>query len=228
MTLAVPVIRGLEEEGYAVDLAEDGIEGETRALSAVYDVLIIDWRLPRRDGRTLVERLRKQGYARPILMLTALRDVDHKVAGLDAGADDYLTKPFSFEELLARLRALHRRILAAPVAADLQAVHLHVGPLEVDTARRRVRYGQTALHLRTKEYQLLELLLRHQGKVLSRSIIAERIWGSVYEVTDNAIDVTVSSLRQKLSAAEANDGTVTIETVRGVGYALHVADETPS
>lgn len=226
MTLAGPVVRGLEEEGYAVDLAQDGVEGERRALSETYDVLIVDWRLPRMDGRTLVELLREKGYARPILMLTALRDVDHKVAGLDAGADDYLTKPFSFEELLARLRALLRRIpSAAPLAADLQPVHLNAGPLEMDTARRQVSYGQITLHLRTKEYQLLELLLRHQGEVLSRSIIAERIWGSVYEVTDNAIDVTVSGLRQKLSEASKDADAVIVETVRGVGYQLLVHPE---
>lgn len=229
MTLAGPVMRGLEEEGYVVDLAQDGVGGEVQALSETYDVLIIDWRLPRMDGRTLIERLRKQGYTQPILMLTALRDIDHKVAGLDAGADDYLTKPFSFEELLARLRALLRRIpLAAHVSADLQPVHLHVGPLEMDTARRLVSYEQTALHLRTKEYRLLELLLRHQGEVFSRSVIAEHIWGSIYDVTDNAIDVTVSGLRQKLTAAaRANPKTaydaVTVSTVRGVGYYLHVS-----
>ena len=230
MTLAGPVMRGLEEEGYFVDLAQDGVEGEVRALSEPYDVLLIDWRLPRMDGRTLIERLRKQGCTQPILMLTALRDVDHKVAGLDAGADDYLTKPFSFEELMARLRALLRRV-PLTASAHLQPVHLHAGPLEMDTARRRVRYGQTTLQLRTKEYQLLELLLRHQGAVLSRSVIAERIWGSVYDVTDNAIDVTISGLRQKLAAAEPQNGTVTVETIRGVGYALHVTDpppETPS
>ncbi|MFQ5568142.1 MAG: response regulator transcription factor [Rhodothermales bacterium] len=223
MTLAGPVMRGLEEEGYTVDLAQDGLDGEARALNETYDVLIIDWRLPRLDGRTLIERLRKQGYTRPILMLTALRDVDHKVAGLDAGADDYLTKPFSFEELMARLRALLRCHPApAPLPADLRPVHLHTGPLEIDTARRQVFYKQTPLPLRTKEYLLLELLLRHQGRVLSRSVIAERIWGSVYDVTDNAIDVTVSGLRQKLSAADPVQGGVTVETVRGVGYYLRV------
>ena len=229
MTLAVPVMRGLEEEGYAVDLAQDGVEGKTRALNETYDVLIIDWRLPRMDGRTLVERLREHGYARPILMLTALRDIDYKIAGLDAGADDYLTKPFSFEELLARLRALLRRIpLTASVG--LQPVHLHAGPLEMDTARRRVRYNQSTLHLRTKEYQLLELLLRRQGEVLSRSVIAERVWGSVYDVTDNAIDVTVSGLRQKLNAASKDAQGVSVETVRGVGYTLRstAAADTPS
>lgn len=224
MTLAVPVMRGLEEEGYTVDLAQDGVAGEVQALSATYDVLIVDWRLPRKDGRTLVEQLRERGYTRPILMLTALRDVDHKVAGLDAGADDYLTKPFSFEELLARLRALLRRIPSmTPLAADYQPVHLSAGSLEMDTARRQVRYNQVPLSLRAKEYQLLELLMRHRGEVLSRSVIAERVWGSVYDVTDNAIHVTVSGLRQKLSEASPDRETVTVETVRGVGYVLRTA-----
>ena len=187
--LAGPLRRGLEEEGYSVDLAEDGVTGEARALDDNYDLLLVDWRLPRRDGVTLVRRLRSQGYLQPILMLTARRGIDDKVAGLDAGADDYLTKPFSYEELLARVRALLRRKVSETQSLDnVQQVRLHLGDLEMDTSRRLVAIGQTPLQLRTKEYALLELLLRHSGHVLSRSVIAERVWGSVYDVTDNAID----------------------------------------
>jgi DNA-binding response OmpR family regulator len=221
MTLAGPVKRGLEEHGYVVDLAHDGVEGEDRALSNEYDMLLVDWRLPRMDGLTLIGRLRTQGYSQPILMLTARRAIDDKVAGLDTGADDYLTKPFSFEELLARIRALLRRGPAETHNLEgLQPVHLQLGGIAVDTSRRRVTVGQAPLQLRMKEYMLLELLLRYQGQVLSRSVIAERIWGSLYAVTDNAIDVTVSGLRQKLAAFGPTQTRVVLETVRGVGYSL--------
>ena len=221
-SLSGPVARGLQEEGYTVDLAADGAQGLQKALAGSYDVLIIDWRLPGMDGRTLIEHLRMAGQRTPILMLTAMRDIDHRVAGLDAGADDYLTKPFSFEELLARLRALRRRAMDAP-AANLQPVHLQVGPLKMDTARREVRLKRQPLTLRMKEYLLLELLMRRTEEVVTRTMIAERVWGSPFEVTDNAIDVTVSGLRQKL--AEVQEGrhdqsTVEVETVRGVGYRL--------
>src|SRR5690625_4859297 len=131
--LAATVKRGLEEEGYTVDVASDAVEGEAKALSNAYDAFVVDWRLPRGGGKTLVERLRAEGRSEPVLMLTALRDVDHRVAGLEAGADDYLPKPFAFEELVARLRALHRR----PPLVQQERV-LQAGPLVTDTERRRV------------------------------------------------------------------------------------------
>ena len=234
--LADALRRGLEEEGYTVDVAADAPEGERRALAHAYDALVVDWRLPGGDGRTIVERVRAAGSAVPILMLTALDDVEHRVAGLDAGADDYLAKPFAFEELLARLRALARR---PPRLAD--AARLDAGPLRLDATRRRVtverahdggteRGEPLLLNLRPKEYDLLELLLRHAGATLARAVIAERVWGEAPYVTDNALDVTVSGLRQKLADALAEahaervPGAPRIETVRGVGYRLVTGD----
>ncbi len=219
--LAASLRRGLEEEGYTVDHAPDAVEGEEAALANAYDAFIVDWRLPRGDGMTLVRRLRAAGRSEPVLMLTALGDVEHRVAGLDAGADDYLAKPFVFEELLARLRALLRR---PPLAQQEPA--LRVGPLQVDPERRRVTLegarSTTALDLRPKEYDLLRLLLRHPEAVLSRTVIAERVWGDPRFVSDNALDRTVSGLRQKLAEARATAGAEgpEIETVRGVGYRL--------
>jgi DNA-binding response OmpR family regulator len=218
--ISAPVRRGLEEEGYAVTVEADGQRGLAEALVGDYDGLVVDWRLPSLDGRTLVERLRAGGVGTPVLLLTALGDIEYRVAGLDAGADDYLAKPFSFEELLARLRALLRRSRSSPEAGPgLQPVHLRLGRLHLDAARRTARVGDGAdLGLRDKEFRLLELLLRHAGEVVSRTRIAERVWGSVFEVTDNAIDITASGLRQRL--AEATPTGVRFETVRGVGYRL--------
>ncbi len=226
--VAGPIKRGLEEEGYLVDWTTNGEDGLTEALAGPYDVLVVDWRLPGMDGRTLVERLRGEGSPTPVLMLTALQDVDHRVAGLDAGADDYLTKPFSFEELLARLRALTRRAKQEEASPTTQQTHLKAGALTMDTARRTVRYGAAPLDLRPKAFRLLELLLRHKGTVVTRSTIAERVWGSLHDVTANAIDVTISSLRQALQDADLTAealARVYIETERGVGYRL---DVTPS
>ena len=230
--LIVPIRRGLEEEGYFVDVARTGEAGLQRARSEDYDLLIVDWRLPGRiDGRTLVETLRSDELRVPILMLTALRSVDHRVAGLDAGADDYVMKPFSFEELLARLRAMLRRERSAeePASEGERASHLHAGPLDVDTARQRATLAGRPLELRPKELRLLTLLLRNEGTVMTRTVIAERVWGSAFDVTDNAIDVTVSGLRSKLISAAEKAGVGArdwIETVRGTGYRL-ASDEEP-
>ena len=174
----------------------------------------------RKQVSQIADSIRRFGFTNPVLMLTALADVEHRVAGLDAGADDSLPKPFAFEELLARLRALLRRAAeAAPEAAPAghQAVHLRLGRVHLDAAGRRATAGDTTLPLRDKELRLLEVLLRHAGEVVSRTRLAERVWGSAFDVTDNAIDVTASGLRLKL--ADADPG-VTIETVRGVGYRI--------
>lgn len=223
--LAEPIVRGLKEEGYAVDHETDGRAGLTQALTGDYDVLVIDWRLPTLDGRQITERVRAAGLGVPILMLTAMRDVDYRVAGLDAGADDYLTKPFSFEELLARLRALRRRGAgdASGEAAGLQAVHLRAGALTLDAARREARLAGARLDLYPKELRLLEVLMRRQGEVVTRTVLAERVWGSALDVTDNAIGVAVSGLRRKISETADLAGhspTVRIDTVRGTGYLL--------
>ena len=216
--LADSLKAGLEEEGYLVDAAYNGIEGEAMALANAYDALIVDWRLPDRDGKTVIVRLRAAGRQYPILMLTALGDLEHRVAGLDAGADDYLAKPFKFEELLARLRALLRR---PPLVVQEQVLRL--GALELDTRRRQAALDGAPMDLRPKEYALLEDLMRHPDEVLSRTVIAERVWGDPFYVTDNVIDVTISSLRQKLAGAQAGlkgQQALRIETVRGVGYRL--------
>jgi two-component system OmpR family response regulator len=221
--------RGLEEEGYAVDTARSGEEGLMQARAdAGYDLLVIDWRLPGAvDGRALVEALREDGRRVPILMLTALRSVDHRVAGLDAGADDYVTKPFSFEELLARLRAMLRRADASETGDD-NSDALRAGALEIDAARRQATLGGHPLSLRPKEFGLLELLLRRRGEVVTRTVIAERVWGSPFDVTDNAIDVTVSGLRRILDEGFERIGRpadVEVKTVRGAGYRLSEAED---
>jgi len=222
--LADTLKTGLEEEGYLVDVAYNGIDGEALALANAYDALIVDWRLPDRDGKTVIVHVRAAGRQYPILMLTALGDLEHRVAGLDAGADDYLAKPFKFEELLARLRALLRR---PPLVVQEQVVRL--GSLELDTRRRQAVLDGAPVDLRPKEYALLEDLMRHPDEVLSRTVIAERVWGDPFYVTDNVIDVTISSLRQKLASAQAGfkgRPVLRIETVRGVGYLLTTVSAT--
>ena len=222
--LATSLKRGLEEEGYTVDVAYDGEQGYGLGLVHEYDLMIVDWRLPGKDGQAVISQLREAGRRLPILMLTALGGVDHRVAGLDAGADDYLTKPFSFEELLARLRALTRRARQADPAIPW----LKQGVLEIDTARRRVSVQGALLDVRPKEYALLEVFMRAPGQVLSRTVLAERVWGSAFHVSDNVIDVSISRLRQKLADAlkpHLAEEAIHIQTVRGVGYRLVVEAE---
>ncbi|ARA92697.1 MAG: DNA-binding response regulator [Bacteroidetes bacterium] len=211
------LVSGLEENGYQVDAAADGIEGETLARTNDYDAIIVDWMLPGQSGPALTKRLRTAGINAPVLMLTSLTDVEDRVHGLDSGADDYLTKPFSFEELFARLRALLRRRQAL-----MEETHLKAGVVTVDTRRRLVFIDGESLELRSKEYGLMELFVRNKGTVLTRTVIAERVWGTALGVTDDVINTTVSSLRRKLSDAVGGDGaaSVQIRTIRGVGYCL--------
>jgi two-component system OmpR family response regulator len=223
--LRASLAQGLREEGYVVDGAADGEAGLENALAGGYDALVVDWRLPHRDGPSVIEALREAGRETPALMLTVMSETRYKVAGLDAGADDYLAKPFDFEELLARLRALRRR----PPLSGGERV-LESGALTVDTERGRVTLGGTLVNLRPKEYALLEVLLRRTGDVVSRAALAERVWGETYHVSDNAFDVTLSGLRRKLedarktrvdaSDADAEAAPPQIETVRGAGYRL--------
>lgn len=220
--LADSLREGFEREGYTVDTTDDGKKGEALALTNDYDLLIVDWRLPGQDGKTVVERVRAEGGEVPVLMLTVLADVDHKIEGLEAGADDYLSKPFSFEELLARVRALLRR---PPLDEDSDRVE--VGALEIDTRRREALLTGEKLDLRPKEYGLLELCARNVEEVQSRTVIAERVWGDPFYVSDNTIDVTVSNLRAKMKEvrdrAGGVNGNVKLETVRGTGYRLTIS-----
>ncbi len=203
--------RGLEEGGYAVDLAGDGPEGFWYATENQYDAIVLDVMLPGFDGFELCRRLRDAGNWIPVLMLTARGDVRDRAKGLDAGADDYLTKPFSFIELTARLRALSRR-----GRAERPAI-LEVGDLHLDPASRRVFRGEVELELSPKEFALLELLLAHPGEVLTRTRIIESVWDFAYDGTSNVVDQYVGYLRRKI---DQPFGRADIETVRGVGYRL--------
>ena len=215
---------GLEEAGYSVDIAYDGMEGEMRALSTSYDLLLVDWMLPRQDGLTLIQHVRDAGVRCPILMLTALTDVEDRVKGLDAGADDYLTKPFAFDELFARLRALRRR---ENMQKQRPSMRLRSGPLTIDRRGRKVLWKGEELDVRPKEYELLELLLRRANEVITRTVIAESVWGSTF-VTDDTINTTVSSVRRRLRDVDSEAAGIVIETVRGVGYRLKTAEPTTS
>jgi two-component system, OmpR family, response regulator len=203
--------RGLEEEGYAVDMAADGTEALWLAQENPYDAVVLDVMLPDVDGFEVCRRLRTSGRWAPVLMLTARDSVPDRVAGLDAGADDYLTKPFSFAELLARLRALVRR------AAPERPPTLRVGDLSVDPATRRVTRGDVAIELTRKEFALLEYFARHPGEVLSRSRLIEHVWDFAYDGDSNVVDVYIRYLREKVDRPFARDS---IETVRGAGYRL--------
>jgi two-component system copper resistance phosphate regulon response regulator CusR len=210
-TVGQYVKRGLEEHRWAVDLVADGLEGEQRASSEAYDLVILDMRLPTKSGTEVLHALRAKGFERPVLVLTAQDAVDAKVATLRAGADDYVTKPFAFEELLARVEALSRRprALASPV--------LRVGDLEIDQATREVRRGGVPIEVTPKEYTVLEYLARHAGRVMSRTLITEYAWGYHFDPGTNIVDVVINHLRKKVDAGHDRK---LITTVRGVGYVL--------
>ena len=219
VVLAHAVQRGLQEEGYQVDCRFDGPSGLEAILTRQHDLILLDRRLPGRSGLSVLAAARSEGLATPVLMLTALGSVEDRVDGLDAGADDYLSKPFAFDELLARMRALLRRPRTAPDDAVLA-----LGPVRMERLNRSVSISGTELVLRAKEYQVLEALLKRKGRLLSRTVLCERVWGQGYAVSDNTVDVTVSGLRSKLSLALDQRGlapdTVQIETVRGGGYRI--------
>lgn len=216
---------GLEEYGYRVDLARDGKEGESLSRANDYDLLIADWMLPGQDGPTLVRHLREQGIGVPVLMLTARAEKQDQIDALDAGADDYLAKPFSFEVLLARLRALLRRSGSAGDASPASSPALKAGALRVDLLERRAWLGDRAVELRAKEYDLLTCFAEHPNRVLTRTIIAERVWGSLF-TSDDVLNTTLASLRRKLraSSGRSDEALLEIETLRGVGYRLRVDD----
>jgi two-component system OmpR family response regulator len=210
-TVGQYVKRGLEEHRCAVDLTTDGEEGERRASSEAYDLIVLDMRLPGKSGIEVLHSLRAKGFERPVLVLTAQDAVDAKVATLRAGADDYVTKPFAFEELLARVEALARRprALASPV--------LQVADLAIDQATREVRRGGELIELTPKEYTVLEYLARHAGRVMSRTLITEYAWGYHFDPGTNIVDVVINHLRKKVDAKHPRK---LISTVRGVGYVL--------
>jgi len=213
-TIAAFVARGLREAGFAVDEAHDGDEGFRRASREPYDVAIVDVMLPGRDGLDLVEDLRRRRVTTPVLLLSAKRSVDDRVRGLQAGGDDYLVKPFAFAELLARVQALIRRSTGA---AD--PTILTFADLSLDLVTRKVERAGQPLDLRPREFALLEYLLRHAGRVLSKTMILSHVWGYQFDPGTNVVDVLVSRLREKVDRPFAQK---LIRTVRGVGYVLRV------
>jgi DNA-binding response OmpR family regulator len=205
--LAALLARGLESEGHVVDTADNGEDALALAQAAEHDVMVLDVMMPKLDGVSVVRRLRQQRCQVPILLLTARTQLEDRVAGLDAGADDYLGKPFAFDELLARLRALARRGTVAPPV-------LAAGEVELDVARHEVRLRGEIIDLSPTEYRLLEHLLRNPGRVVSRRNILERVWDAEHEPESNAVDLYIHYLRRKLGDA------LPLTTVRGVGYRL--------
>ena len=203
--------KGLTEEGYAVDLAYDGDTGLLMGLDRLHDVIVLDVMLPRKPGFQVLRELRQAKVATPVLLLTARDAVEDKVQGLDAGADDYLTKPFAFAELLARVRALLRRGAAA------QAPVLQAADLILEPATRTVKRGGEAIGLTNRGFALLEYFLRNPGRVLTRTMIAEHVWDYSFDAGTNVIDVYVNYLRKKIDAGRESK---LIHTVRGVGYVL--------
>jgi DNA-binding response OmpR family regulator len=209
---AARVLRqGLQEEGFTVDVAHKGDEGEYQAAINDYDVIVLDWLLPGKSGIDVCRELRARGVATPILMLTARDAVADRVTGLNTGADDYLTKPFAFVELLARIRALLRR------GETAQAPVLRIGDLALDPVSHRVTRGDRRIVLTPKEYALLEYLMRHGGRVVTRTELGEHVWQEEHDTLTNLVDVHVSHLRRKVDGGAA---TPLIHTVRGRGYRL--------
>jgi heavy metal response regulator len=209
--MAAFIKRGLEEEGAAVDISTDGEDGLFRAKTGAYELIILDITLPLLDGLEVCRRLRQDRVATPVLLLTARDSVEMKVQGLDSGADDYLTKPFAFAELLARIRALRRR--------DRNEVNprLQIGDLALDPLTRKVSRAGQPIQLTSKEFALLECFMRHPDQVLSRTVLAEKVWDETFDAFTNVIDVYVNYLRNKV---DRSFSTKLIHTVRGAGYVL--------
>jgi heavy metal response regulator len=203
--------KGLEEEGYAIDVTADGEEGLAMALMRVHDLVILDIRLPKLDGLRVLQALRRDGVTAPVLLLTVRATIEDKVLGLDAGADDYLTKPFAFQELVARVRALLRR------RAEAEPTVLRIGDLTLDPARRTVTRGGEKIDLTPREFALLDYFMRNPGRVLTRTMIAEHVWDYSFDTSTNVIDVYVNYLRRKIDAGREPK---LLRTARGVGYVL--------
>lgn len=208
------VQKGLREAGYAVDHAADGDAAFALAMNTPYDAAVVDLMLPRRDGLSLIEALRRRGVATPFLILSAKRSVDDRVRGLEAGGDDYLTKPFAFAELLARVQALIRR-----GSGTTDPTRLTLGPLTLDLLTREVRRADQVLDLQPREFALLEYLMRHDGRVVSKTTIQQHVWDFDFDPQTNVVEVLVHRLRQKV---DHGFEPALIHTVRGVGYVLRL------
>ena len=203
--------KGLQEEGYVVDMAHNGEDGLTLATESVYDVIILDIYLPKLDGLAVLRMLREEKVTTPVLLLTVRATIEDKVLGLDSGADDYLTKPFAFRELLARVRALLRR------RTDTDAAVLQVADLVLDPVGRTVTRGKGRIELSLKEFSLLEYFMRNAGRVLTRTMIIDHVWNYDFDNETNVVDVYVNYLRRKI---DADHEPKLIHTVRGVGYVM--------
>ncbi|HEX7336984.1 MAG TPA: response regulator transcription factor [Gemmatimonadales bacterium] len=210
-TVGQYVKRGLEEQRYHADLVDDGMEGLRLASGGRYDLIVLDLRLPEMNGLEVLRTLRDRGNTTPVLVLTAQDAVDFKVQALRSGADDYVTKPFAFEELLARVEALGRR------PKEIQTPTLRVGDLELDMATREVRRAGERIELTPKEYTVLEYLMRHAGRVMSRTLITEYAWDYHFDPGTNIVDVVINRLRKKVDSGHAQK---LVHTVRGVGYVV--------
>ena len=209
--------KGLTEAGFVTDWAKDGVEGLHLALTEDYDVVVLDVMLPKMSGWEVLRALRASGREMPVLFLTARDQVEDRVKGLESGADDYLVKPFAFAELLARVRILGRR------AGTKQPVMLHVADLEMDLLRRRVTRAGRRIDLTAKEFALLELLLRRQGEVLPRSLIASQVWDINFDSDTNVVEVAIRRLRAKI---DDDFDRKLVRTVRGMGYVVDAANDT--
>jgi heavy metal response regulator len=203
--------RGLEEEHFTVDVAYDGESGEFMALTSEYDLIILDILLPKKNGFEVLKSLRANGIQTPILILTAKGSIDDKVEGLNSGADDYLTKPFAFAELIARIRSLLRR------TSSEKSNIIKVADLELDTVKHIAKRGEKIIELTAREYSLLEYFMRNKGRVLTRTMIAEHIWDYHFDTGSNIIDVYVRRLRKKIDEGFPKK---LIHTIRGVGYII--------
>jgi DNA-binding response OmpR family regulator len=206
------VAKGLKEAGYAVDVAQDGPDGLDLGLSGVYDAAVLDIMLPGMDGLTLIERLRAKKNNTPVIILSAKRTVDDRVKGLQAGGDDYLTKPFSFSELLARIQALIRRDTRVAEPSTLT-----VGDLTIDLLAREAKRGDSVISLPAREFALLEYLMRHPGRIISKTSILENIYDYSFDPQTNVVDVLVCRLRNKI---DKDFDRKMLHTVRGMGYVL--------
>ena len=212
MGIASFILKGLKEAGYAVDHAADGDEGLGMALTEPYDTAVIDIMLPGLDGLTLIERMRHEKVNTPVIILSAKRSVDDRVRGLQAGGDDYLTKPFAFSELLARVQALIRR-----ASGSSEPTSLTVGDLTMNLLTREVTRGGCMIELQPLEFSLLEYLMRNAGRVVSKTMIMEHVWNYNFDPQTNVVEARISRLRDKIDKAF---GTSSIHTIRGAGYVL--------